>query len=69
MGSFVGGGNQYIQLVEVLYCKLKQISKQLPTFPHRVQGLNYRPLRCEGNVLPMHHCGPALVSRAKWPTI
>ena len=32
-GSFVGRGNQYIQLVKVLYCKLLTISKQLPTFP------------------------------------
>ena len=39
-GSFVGRGNQYIQLVKVLYCKLLTISKQLPTFPHKVLGLN-----------------------------
>ena len=32
-GSFVGRGNQYIQLVKVLYCKLPTISKQLPTLP------------------------------------
>ena len=31
MGSFVGRGNQYIQLVKVLYCKLPTIGKQLPT--------------------------------------
>ena len=29
MGSFMGRGNQYIQLVKVLYCKLPTISKQL----------------------------------------
>ena len=34
MGSFVSKGNQYIQLVKVLYCKLPTIGKQLPTFPH-----------------------------------
>ena len=37
-GSFVGGGNQYIHLVKVLYCKLPTIGKQLPTFLHQVQG-------------------------------
>ena len=34
LGSFVGTGNQYIQLVKFLYCKLPTIGKQLPTFPH-----------------------------------
>ena len=38
MGSFVGRGNQYIQLVKVLYCKLPTIDKQLPAT--KVQGLN-----------------------------
>ena len=28
MGSFVGRGNQYIQLVKVLYCKLQTIGKE-----------------------------------------
>ena len=32
-GSFMGRGNQYIQLVKVLYCKLPTNSKQLPAFP------------------------------------
>ena len=40
MGSLVDRGNQYIQLVKVLYCKLPTIDKQLPTFPHRVWRLN-----------------------------
>ena len=31
MGSFVGRGNQYIQMVKVLYSKLPTISKQIPT--------------------------------------
>ena len=39
-GSFMGRGNQYIQLVKVLYCKLLTIGKQLQTFPHKVWGLN-----------------------------
>ena len=55
MGSFVGSGNQYIQLVKVLYCNLPTIGKRLPTFPHKVRGLNYRPQRWEGSVLPLHH--------------
>ena len=58
MGSFVGRGNQSIQLVKVLYCKLPTIGKQLPTFPHKVWGLNSRPQRWEVSVLPMHHHGP-----------
>ena len=29
--SFMGRGNQYIQLVKVLYCKLPTIGKQLAT--------------------------------------
>ena len=41
MGSFMGRGNQYIQLVKVLYCKLLPIGKQLPAFPHKVWGLNH----------------------------
>ena len=40
---FMGRGNQYIQLVKVLYCKLPTIGKQLPSFPHGVQVLNCRP--------------------------
>ena len=58
MGRFVGRGNQYIQLDKVLYCKLPTIGKQLPTFPHDVQGLNRRPQRWEGSGLPLYHHGP-----------
>ena len=32
-GSCEGRGNQYIQLVKVLYCKLLTNGKQLPAFP------------------------------------
>ena len=32
-GSWKGRGNQYIQLVRVLYCKLPTNGKQLPAFP------------------------------------
>ena len=56
-GAFVGRGNQYIQLVKVLYCTLPTIGKQLPTWPHKVQGVNRRPPRWETSVLPLsHHC-------------
>ena len=53
--SFIGRGNKYIQLVKVLYCKLSTIDKQLPTFPHKVSGLNGQPQRWEVSVLPLHH--------------
>ena len=33
MGSWKGRGNQNIQLVKVLYCKLLTNDKQLPAFP------------------------------------
>ena len=33
MVSFVDRGNQCIQFVKILYCKLPTIGKQLPTFP------------------------------------
>ena len=36
MGSFMGRGNQYIQLVKVLYCNLPTNGKQLPVFPLEV---------------------------------
>ena len=39
-GSLKDTGNQYTQLVKVLYCKLPTVSKQLSTFPHEVWGLN-----------------------------
>ena len=42
--SFVGRGNQYIQLVKILYCELPNLRKQLPTFPHRICSLNHLPL-------------------------
>ena len=59
MGSFVGRGNQYIKLMKVLYCKLSNIGKQLPTLPHKVRHLNRRPQRWEVSALPLRHCGPS----------
>ena len=35
----MGRGNQYIQLVKVLYSKLPATGKQLPTFPYKGPGL------------------------------
>ena len=39
MASFMDRGNQYIDLVKVLYCKLPTIGKPLLSSPHRVGGL------------------------------
>ena len=59
MGSWKGRGNQYIQLVKVLYCKLPTNSKQLPAFPlEAMPGTEPRPQRWEARVLPLCHRGP-----------
>ena len=58
IGNFMDRGNQCKQLIEVLYCNLPTIGKKLPTFPHRAQGLNFRPKKWEARVLPLPHCGP-----------
>ena len=43
-----------MQLVSrFLCCNLPTFSKQLQIFPHRIQGLNYQPLRCDISVLPL----------------
>ena len=58
-GSWKGRGNQYIQLVKVLYCKLPTNSKQLPAFPlETMLGTEPRPQRWEARVLPLCHRGP-----------
>ena len=60
-GSWKGRGNQYIQFVRVLYCKLPTNSKQLPAFPlEAVPGIEPRPQRWEARVLPLCHRGPLL---------
>ena len=47
-GSWKGRGNQYIQLVKVLYCKLPTNGKQLPAVPlEAVLGTEPRPQRWE----------------------
>ena len=58
-GSWKGRGNQYIQLVKVLYCKLPTNGKQLPAFPlEAVPGIEPRPQRWEARVLPVCHHSP-----------
>ena len=43
-GSWKGRGNQYIQLVKVLYCKVLTNGKQLPAFPlEALPGTKPRP--------------------------
>ena len=59
MGSWKGRGNQYIQFVMVLYCKLPTNGKQPPTFPlEDMPGTEPRPQRWEVRVLPLCHRGP-----------
>ena len=61
-GSLKGRGNQYIQFVRVLYCKLPTNGKQLPAFPLKaVMGIEPRPQRWEARVLPLCHRGPSVV--------
>ena len=58
-GSWKGRGNQYIQFVGVLYCKVSTNGKQLPAFPlDAMLGTEPRPQRWEARVLPLCHCGP-----------
>ena len=50
-GSSKGRGNQYIQFIRVLYCKLPINGKQLPAFPlEAVPGIEPRPQRWEVSV-------------------
>ena len=54
--SWKGRGNQYIQFVRVVYCKLPTNGKQLPAFPLKaVTGIEPRPQRWEARVLPLTH--------------
>ena len=60
-GSWKGRGNQYIQFVRVLYCKLSTTGKQLPALPlQAVTGIEPRPQRWEARVLPLCHRGPLI---------
>ena len=61
-GSWKGKGNQYIEFVRVLYCKLPTNGKQLPAFPlEAVTGIEPRTQRWEARVLPLCHRGPQVV--------
>ena len=58
-GSWKGRGNQYIQFIRVLYCKLLTNGKQLPAFPlEAVSGTEPWPQMWEARVLPLCHRGP-----------
>ena len=58
-GSFVGRGNQYIQLVKVLYCKVPTDGKQLPAFPVELgPGYELRSQRWEARVTTLPPCSP-----------
>ena len=69
MGSFVDRGNQYIQLVKVLYCKLPTDGKQLPAFPlEAVLGTEPRPQRWEaGESVPTLTLWALMYSRTNLP--
>ena len=70
MGSWKGRGNQYIQFVRVLYCKLPTNGKQLPAFPlEAMPGIEPRPQRWEARVLPLCHCGPPIHCKESLPKI
>ena len=70
MGSWKGRGNQYIQFIRVLYCKLLTNSKQLPAFPlEAVPGTDPRPQRWEARVLPLCHCDPSLLLKTEVCTL
>ena len=58
-GSWKDRGNQYIQFVRVLYCKLLTNDKQLPAFPlEAVSGTEPQPQRWQATVLPLCHHEP-----------
>ena len=57
--SWKDRGNQYIQFVRALYCKLPINGKQLPAFPlEAVPGTESRSQRWEVRVLRLCHHGP-----------
>ena len=59
-GSWKGKGNQYIQLVKVLYCKLPINSEQLPAFPLEV-GLGFK--------LQSQRLGESVTTLPPWPLL
>ena len=66
-GSWKGRGNQYIQFIRVLYCKLPTNGKQLPAFPlEAMPGTKPRPQRWEARMLPLCHHAPPLAYKMLW---
>ena len=64
-GSWKGRGNQYIEFVRVLYCKLPNNGKQLPAFPHKaLTGIEPRPQRWEARVLHSATVAPIYIASA-----
>ena len=64
-GSWKGRGNQYIQFIRVLHCKLPTNDKQLPAFPlEAMPGTEPRPQRWEARVLPLCHRGPLVLLKS-----
>ena len=60
MSNSKGAGNQYIQLVKVLYCITPTCSKQVPDFQLEVKpGFELRSHRWQGSVLALCHSGPS----------
>ena len=60
MGSWKDRGNQYMQLVKVLYCKLLTNGKQLPAFP--LEAGNRTPgSEVGGDSVTLCHRGPQKV--------
>ena len=58
-GSWKGRGNQYIQLIKVLYCKLPTIGKQLPAFTLEAVPRNQTPASEVG--------GESVTTLPPWP--
>ena len=68
-GSWKGRGNQYIQLIKVLYCKLPTNDKQLPAFPLEVgPGTKPQSQRWEVRLLPLWHRDPSQAALKHAPT-
>ena len=69
-GTWKGRGNQYIQLVKVLHCKLSTNSKRLPAFPlEAMPESKPQPQRWKVRVLPLCHHGPLIHCEAIQPSV
>ena len=65
LGSFMDRENQHTHLVKILYRTLPIIGDQLPTIPHKFQGLNRRPQRWKASVLLLLQRAPPPCVRVK----